>query len=73
MKVNIGDGNREGWLETEDAAGKISVLEEITGPIQAEANGTEPEYINYVPQFQIRTHHLTSEMLPITILLHERN
>ncbi|KAI9034736.1 alpha/beta hydrolase, partial [Aspergillus affinis] len=47
--VNIGDGNREGWLGTEDAAGKISVLEEITGPIQAEAIGSRLEYINYVP------------------------
>ncbi|KAL2813044.1 X-Pro dipeptidyl-peptidase protein [Aspergillus cavernicola] len=47
--VNIGDGNREGWLGTEDAAGKISVLDEIAGPIQAEANGNKPEFINYVP------------------------
>ncbi|KAF7520166.1 hypothetical protein PCG10_009348 [Penicillium crustosum] len=47
--VNIGDANREGWLGTEDKAGKITVLQDITGPIQAEANGTKPEYFNYVP------------------------
>lgn len=48
--VNIGDGNREGWYGTDDVASQISVLDQITGPIQAEAvNGTEPEYINYVP------------------------
>lgn len=47
--VNIGDANREDWLGTEDKAGKITVLQDIAGPIQAEANGTKPEYFNYVP------------------------
>jgi fermentation-respiration switch protein FrsA (DUF1100 family) len=47
--VNMGDSTREGWLGNEDASDKLAILEQITGPIQAESNGTEPEYLTYVP------------------------
>ncbi|KAH9206152.1 X-Pro dipeptidyl-peptidase protein [Leptodontidium sp. 2 PMI_412] len=47
--VNIGDSTREGWLGNEVAADKIALLQQIAEPIQAESNGTEPQYSTYVP------------------------
>jgi fermentation-respiration switch protein FrsA (DUF1100 family) len=47
--VNMGDSIREGWLGNEDASDKLAILEQITGPIQAESNSTKPEYLTYVP------------------------
>jgi fermentation-respiration switch protein FrsA (DUF1100 family) len=47
--VNMGDTTREGWLGNEVGAEKLAILQQITGPIQAESNGTEPQYTTYVP------------------------
>jgi fermentation-respiration switch protein FrsA (DUF1100 family) len=47
--VNFGDGSRLGWLENEEPAGKLALLEQVIQSIQAEAAGAAPEYAPYVP------------------------
>jgi fermentation-respiration switch protein FrsA (DUF1100 family) len=49
--VNFGDGTRLGWLESEDPAAKLALLEQVSQSIQAESTGAAPEYAPYVPEF----------------------
>ncbi|KAH7112582.1 X-Pro dipeptidyl-peptidase protein [Dendryphion nanum] len=47
--VNIGDGTRLGWYGTEDALGKVALLEEAAERIANESTGAEPGIVHYVP------------------------